>query len=207
MERIEVKRKTTESEMSVVLDFSSLKTNYRENIDTGITFLNHMIEHIAWRSGVNVECNVKLDKFQLSHVICEDLGIALGKAVAEYIKRMADKGIMGYGDAYAIIDEARAHSLLSFEERSYFSLEYNGVDMTDMVEGMYKEDLETFLLGFSQGANCTLQISLEKGENGHHIWEAIFRSFGQAIFETFKTNPLRVGKTAGVAGKIEWIVD
>ena len=207
MERIEVKRKTTESEMSVVLDFSPLKTNYRENIDTGITFLNHMIEHIAWRSGVNVECNVKLDKFQLSHVICEDLGIALGKAVAEYIKRMADKGIMGFGDAYAIIDEARAHSLLSFEERSYFSLEYNGVDMTDMVEGMYKEDLETFLLGFSQGANCTLQISLEKGENGHHIWEAIFRSFGQAIFETFKTNSLRVGKTAGVAGKIEWTVD
>jgi len=79
--------------------------------------------------------------------------------------------------------------------------------MTDMVEGMYKEDLETFLLGFSQGANCTLQVSLEKGENGHHIWEAIFRSFGQAIFETFKINPLRAGKTAGVAGKIEWTVD
>jgi len=207
MERIEVKRKTTESEMSVVLDFSPLKSNYRENIDTGITFLNHMIEHIAWRSGVNVELKVKLDKFQLSHVICEDLGIALGKAVAEYIKRMGEKGIMGFGDAYAIIDESRAHSLLSFEERSYFSLDYNGVPMTDMVEGMYKEDLETFLLGFSQGANCTLQVSLEKGENGHHIWEAIFRSFGQAIFETFKINPLRAGKTAGVAGKIEWTVD
>ena len=207
MERIEVKRKTTESEMSVVLDFSPLKTNYRENIDTGITFLNHMIEHIAWRSGVNVECSVKLDKFQLSHLICEDLGIALGKAVAEYIKRMSDKGVMGFGDAYAIIDEARAHSLLSFEARSYFSLDYNGISTTDEVEGMYKEDLETFLLGFSQGANCTLQISLEKGENGHHIWEAIFRSFGQAIFETFKTNPLRVGKTAGVAGEIKWIVN
>lgn len=207
MERIEVKRKTTESEMSVVLDFSPLKNDYRQNIDTPITFLNHMIEHIAWRSGVNVMCSVKLDKFCLSHVICEDLGIALGKAAAEYIKRTQDKGVTGYGDAYGIIDEARAHSLLSFESRTLFCLDYNDVPMVDEVEGMYREDLETFLEGFSQGANCTLQISLEKGENGHHVWEAIFRSLGQALYETFKLNPLRAGKTAGVAGKIEWEVN
>ena len=204
MERIEVKRTTTESDMSVVLDFSPLSDNYRENINTPLTFLNHMIEHIAWRSGINITAEVKLDKFTLTHVICEDLGIAFGKAIAEYVKKTADKGVVGYGDAYGIIDEARAHSLISFESRTYFDIDYNGIGMCDEVEGMYKEDLETFLLGVAQGANCTLQVVLEKGENGHHIWEAIFRSLGCTLANSLTLDERRVEKTAGVAGAINW---
>lgn len=204
MERIEVTRTTTESRMSVALDFSPLANDYRDKINTPLTFLNHMIEHIAWRSGVNVEADVNLDKFCLTHVICEDLGLALGKAIAEYVSRKSSEGVVGYGDAYGIIDEARAHSLLSFESRTYFDIDYNSIDMCDEVEGMYREDLETFLLGVAQGANCTLQIVLEKGENGHHIWEAVFRSLGSALANALKLNPERAGKTAGVAGAIKW---
>lgn len=204
MERIEVTRATTESKMSVVLDFSPLSNDYREKINTPLTFLNHMIEHIAWRSGINITTEVVLDKFTLNHLICEDLGIALGKAVAEYVRRKAGAGVVGYGDAYGIIDEARAHSLISFESRAYFDIDYNGISLCDEVEGMYKEDLETFLLGFSQGANCTLQISLEKGVNGHHIWEAIFRSLGTTLGNALALDERRIGKTAGVAGAIDW---
>lgn len=204
MERIEVTRTTTESRMSVVLDFAPLLTDYREKINTPLTFLNHMIEHIAWRSGINIETEVDLDKFCLTHVICEDLGIALGKAIAEYVRRK--DGTVGYGDAYGIIDEARAHSLISFESRTYFDIDYNGITMCDNVEGMYREDLETFLLGFAQGANCTLQISLEKGENGHHIWEAVFRSLGSTLAAALKCDQSRLGKTAGVAGAIDWVI-
>ncbi|MEE0943923.1 MAG: hypothetical protein UIM24_00525 [Clostridia bacterium] len=204
MERIEVTRTTTESGMSVILDFSPLSDDYREKINTPLTFLNHMIEHIAWRSGINITAEVKLDKFTLTHVICEDLGIALGKAIAEYVKRMAVKGVVGYGDAYGIIDEARAHSLISFESRTYFDIDYNGIAISDEVEGMYKEDLETFLLGIAQGANCTLQVVLEKGENGHHIWEAIFRSLGCTLANALLLDERRIGKTAGVAGAINW---
>lgn len=204
MERIEVTRTTTESKMSVELDFAPLSNDYREKINTPITFLNHMIEHIAWRSGINIAVDAKLDKFALSHVICEDLGIALGKAIAEYINRMSDRGVVGYGDSYGIIDEARAHSLISFESRTYFDIDYNGIAMCDEVEGMYKEDLETFLLGVAQGANCTLQIVLEKGENGHHIWEAIYRSIGSTLAKALSCDERRVGKTAGVAGAINW---
>lgn len=204
MDKIEVCRSTTESEMSVVLDFSPLAKDYRKNINTPLTFLNHMLEHIAWRSGINIITDVKLDKFALTHVICEDLGIAFGKAIAEYLSRMADSGIVGFGDAYGIIDEARAHSLISFESRTYFDIDYNGVSLLDEVEGMYKEDLETFLQGFAQGADCTLQISLEKGENGHHIWEAIFRSLGSALSAALAADERRIGRTAGVAGAITW---
>lgn len=204
MDKITVTRTSTESKMEVSLDFSPLASDYRTKIKTPITFLNHMIEHVAWRSGINIETSITLDEFALSHVVCEDLGIAFGKAVLECVKRSTPEGIKGYADAYGIIDEARAHSLISFEDRSYFDIDYTGGKPAHEVEGMYSEDLETFLLGFSQGANCTLQIVLEKGENGHHIWEAIFRSLGTALGEALKINPELKGRTAGVAGAINW---
>lgn len=205
MEQIKVTRKTTESEMSVVLDFSVLRPDYREKINTGITFLDHMLEHIAWRGGFNIEIGVKLDKFALTHVICEDLGIALGKAAHEYIKR-AD-GAMGFGDAIGMIDEAQAQCAISFEERAYFDIDYHGAKMSEKVEGMDKEDLETFLEGFVQGAMCTMHIDLTRGSNGHHIWEAIYRAFGTALSRVFTISEDRKGRTSGVAGKIEWIVE
>ena len=205
MEKIKVTRKTTESEMTVALDFSPLRADYREKINTGITFLDHMIEHIAWRGGFNIEISVKLDKFALTHVVCEDLGIAFGKAVKEYISRT--DGAMGYGDAIGMIDEAKAECAISFEERAYIDIDYHGAALSERVEGMDKEDLETFLEGFVQGAMCTMHIDLMKGRNGHHIWEAIYRSFGTALNRTLAVNEARKGKTSGVAGKIEWIVE
>lgn len=191
--------------MSIVLDFAPLRNDYREKINTGITFLDHMIEHIAWRGGFNIEVSVKLDKFALTHVVCEDLGIAFGKAVKEYVSRT--DGAMGYGDAIGMIDEAKAECAISFEERAYIDIDYHGLELSDRVEGMDKEDLETFLEGFVQGAMCTMHIDLMKGHNGHHIWEAIYRSFGTALNRTLAVNEARKGKTSGVAGKIEWIVE
>lgn len=205
MERIKVTRKTTESEMSVMLDFSPLKSDYRKRIKTPIPFLNHMIEHIAWRGGFNIEVNVKLDEFTLTHVICEDLGIAMGKAAKEYIDRT--DGTVGFGDAIGIIDEAKAQTAISFESRAYCDIDCNGIELCEKVEGMDTEDLETFLEGFAQGAMCTLHIDLLKGHNGHHIWEAIYRSFGSALCSAFAVCESRKGKTAGVAGKIDWVIE
>ncbi len=205
MEQINVIRKTTESQMSVVLDMSPVKADYRDRINTPIPFLNHMLEHIAWRGNFNIEVDCKLAQFNLSHVICEDLGMALGKACAEYIKRT--DGAYGYGDAIGIIDEARAETAISFESRAYIDIDYHGLEIKKQVEGMDSEDLETFLDGFVQGACCTLQIDVERGVNGHHIWEAVFRSIGSALNRVFMIDESRKGKTSGVAGKIEWIIE
>jgi imidazoleglycerol-phosphate dehydratase len=206
METIKVTRKTTESEMKVVLDFSPIRPDYRKYIKTPIPFLNHMIEHIAWRGGFNIEVDMSLDEFTLTHVICEDLGIALGKAAKEYIDRT--DGAFGYGDAVGIIDEARARTAVSFESRAFFCIDYaDSIELDEKVEGMDTQDLETFLEGFAQGASCTLQIDVERGHNGHHIWEAVFRSVGTALNRTFAVCEERKGKTSGVAGKIEWIVE
>lgn len=204
MENIKVIRSTTESKMTVVLDFSPIKPDYREKINTPIPFLNHMIEHIAWRGGFNVEVDIQLDKFTLTHVICEDLGITLGKAVAEYVKRNKENGVVGFGDAVGIIDEAKAQTALSFESRVFFDIDYHGLELCEKVEGMDTEDLETFLEGFAQGACATLQIDVLRGHNGHHIWEAVYRSFGSALCNTLYLDERRKGMTSGVAGSINW---
>ena len=188
--------------MTVKFDFSPLRPDYRKYIKTPITFLNHMIEHIAYRGGFNIETDMELDEFTLAHVICEDLGIAMGKAAKRYVDTV--DGCYGYGDAVGIIDEAKAETAISFESRAYCNIDYHGAELTETVEGMDTQDLETFLDGFAQGAQCTLHVDLLKGHNGHHIWEAIFRSFGSAIARVFEVSEARKGKTSGVAGKIEW---
>lgn len=204
MKSINVTRKTTESEMSAEIEYSPIKPDYRDMIDTTIPFLNHMIEHIVWRSGFNIKTETKLAKFTLTHLICEDLGIALGKAFAEYVRQNSAAGMKGYGDAVGIIDEAKAQTAVSFESRAYFYIDYHDTLLCEKVEGMDKEDLQTFLEGFAQGACCTLQIDLFRGNNGHHIWEAVFRSFGAALGDALAPNPARAGMTSGVAGDIEW---
>lgn len=205
MRQIKVTRTTTESEMGITLDFSPLKADYRKAINTPIVFLNHMIEHIAYRAGFNIETSLKLDEYALAHVICEDLGIALGKAVKEYID--TTDGATGFGDAVGMIDEARASCAMSFESRAYIDIDYHGIDVPVQTEGMNSEDLETFLEGFVQGAMCTMHIDLYKGHNGHHIWEAIFRSVGSALKNVVAVSEDRLGKTSGVAGKVDWVIE
>ena len=164
-----------------------------------------MIEHIAYRAGFNIKTTTELTDFTLSHLITEDLGIALGKAVKEYID--TTDGAMGFGDAVGMIDEARASAAISFESRAYIDIDYHGNAVPAETEGMLSEDLETFLEGFVQGAMCTLHIDLYKGHNGHHIWEAIYRALGSALNRAVLLSEDRKGKTAGVAGKIEWTIE
>ena len=80
-----VTRKTSESVMKVKLDASGLASDYRQKIKTHAPFFSHMLEHIAWRSGVTIETEFTLDEFYLNHVIYEDLGITMGKAARSYV--------------------------------------------------------------------------------------------------------------------------
>jgi len=196
---IEVTRKTSESQMAVRLSEGPVAPDYRKKITTPLQFLNHMIEQTVWKSGFNIETSVTLSDFQLAHLVTEDLGQAVGKAFAAYLENT--EGVTGYGDGFGIIDEAMAHTLISFESRSLF-LFTPKVTIPDYVEGMASEELLVFLDAFAQGANCTLQIDLERGENTHHIWEAVFRSFGTALKAAMTVDPARKNMTSGVAGKV-----
>ena len=202
---VTVTRKTTESEMRVCLDFTGLKPDYRSKINTPFPFFSHMLEHIAWRSGVNIEVDIKLDKFFLKHVVYEDLGITFGKAIREYIWRNKKNGAVGYGDAIGMIDEAKAEVAISFEERALFA--FSSVELPLETEDVYSEDLHTFLDGICQGGMCTLHMDITKGKNGHHIWEAAFRALGIALGRAFYLDENRKNMSSGVAGGIEFIVE
>ena len=197
-----ITRKSTESVISVAVLPGPLAPDYRKKLDTPIMFLNHMLEQIAWRSGLNIEVSVKLDKFDLAHVIAEDTGITFGKAVAEYL---SENGGEGFGDGVGIIDEARAFCAVSFEGRAFFALDYGySHELRESVEGMMCEDLWVFLEGFCQGAAAALHVNVQKGENMHHIFESAFRAVGIALGRALTVNPKRAGLTAGVAGAIKF---
>jgi len=203
---IKVKRETTESKITVTLSPPPVKEDYRKSINTPMPFLNHMIEHIVWRSGLNIGVDIELDKFDLAHVVCEDAGMTIGKAVLQYVEKNRAKGVSGYGDGVGIIDEARATAAISFESRSLFVLD-SSVEIPDSTEGIYSEDLTTFLDGFAQGAGCTIHLVIERGSNGHHIWEAAYRAMGIALGKALAINPDRANMTSGVAGKITYTVE
>ncbi len=200
--KITATRKTTESAIRVTIEKGALKPDYRSKIKTPLPFLNHMIEHIAWRAALNIEIDMTLDEFQLAHLVTEDVSMTLGRAVGEFVKLNSPSG---YGFGTGIIDEAKSEAVISFEDRSYLDFT-SAVDYDEMVEGMPAEELITFLDGFVQGARCTMHVDILKGKNGHHIWEATYRAFGIALGAALSVDENRKGLTSGVAGKVTYEV-
>ncbi len=205
--QIIARRKTAESEVVVKVDFGPRYANPKKGLQTTMPFLNHMLEHVIWRGEFNLEVAVELKDFDLKHVICEDIGITFGRALKEHVESRVDEGLKGYGFAVATIDEALAEAVISFENRAYFDFNAKDVSIPARTEGTNSEDLKTFLEGFVQGACCTLHLNILKGENGHHLWEAAFRAFGEALHRALELSSWRKGMTAGVAGTIEMQVE
>ena len=197
---VTVKRKSSETVITVKINKGELAPDYRKQIKTPLPFLNHMIEHIAWRAGLNISIDMDFDEFELNHLVCEDVGMTFGKAVGEFVRLNTPSG---YGTGGGMIDEAYADTAISFEDRSLFNFR-TAVEYAETVENMPSEELLTFLDGFAQGARCTLYVDLKCGENGHHIWEAIYRGVGIALGQALSIDPNREGKTSGVAGKVEY---
>ncbi len=191
-------RKTSESSVKVMIEKGQLWDDYRSHIKTPLPFLNHMIEHIVWRSGLNIDIELNLPDFQLIHLVTEDVSMTLGKAVGEFVKTNKPSG---YGFGIGIIDEAKTTAVISFEDRALLDFT-SEIEYAEQVEGMPAEELITFLDGFVQGARCTLHIDIEKGENGHHIWESVYRAFGIALGYAINPDNIKGGATSGVAGEV-----
>ena len=200
-------RKTAESEIVVKIDFGTRVTEPKKALRTPMPFFNHMLEQLIWRGEFNLDVNVTLEDFLLYHVICEDVGTAVGQAMRAAVEARRESGIRGYGFAFATIDEALARAVLSFEGRAYLDFTAAGLTIPPQTENTNSEDLQTFLEGFVQGASCTLHLDLLKGSNGHHIWEAIFRACGEALRYALEPQEQRRGMTAGVAGPVQMTID
>lgn len=200
--RVKIRRLTRESKITVSIDF---KARREFNIDTGLMFFNHMLESIAWRLCANIDVNYENVRWKLTHVITEDVGIVMGRAFKELLKKKMLEGVNGSGSQIVCIDEALALVSVSFEGRSntYFDLKESLGATTERVGDMLSQDLTEFFTGFSQGAGATINIKTVSGINPHHTWESIFRAFGEALKSCFMENKFRRGTTAGVKGTLE----
>jgi imidazoleglycerol-phosphate dehydratase len=191
-------RVTRESKIDCTIDSKSRR---KTRIDTGLEFLNHMIETIGWRMNLNIDLAYKAANFKLTHLIAGDTGIVLGSALKAMFDKRMKKGVNGA--SRSIIDEGCATAAVSIEGRPRLILEGNpATDMT-IVEDTKTCDLDDFLDGLALGLGATIRIRVESGKDPHHTWEAIFRALGEALREAFEPNPWRAGTTAGVKGTLK----
>ncbi|MBD3308700.1 histidinol dehydrogenase [candidate division KSB3 bacterium] len=198
-EGVACKRITRESTISVAIDTGEREPDINEKLHTPLHFLNHMLEHISWRSCMNISVSTSVTHYPFGHVICEDVGMTLGYAFAELWRQQMGSGTNGEGAATGIIDEAMARVVMSFEDRAQYCGS-SAVPIPEHVEDMLSADLHNFLSGFAQGAKCTIHLDVLKGDDPHHIWEAAFRAFGMCLKQVFAPNPWRKGTTPGVKG-------
>ena len=167
-------RKTNETDIKLSLE---LYGTGKANIDTGVPFLDHMIDQIARHGLMDLSISCKGDTEIDDHHTVEDIGITLGQAFSEAV---GDKrGLTRYGHAYVPLDEALSRVVLDLSGRP--GLDF-GVKFTRDRVGSFDLDLiREFFQGFVNHSLVTLHIDNLKGINSHHQAETVFKAFGRAL--------------------------
>jgi len=177
-----VKRDTLETQIGVSL---SLDGNGKAKLETGVAFLEHMLDQVARHGMFDLDINAKGDLHIDAHHTVEDIGITLGQAFA---KAVGDKkGLRRYGHAYVPLDEALSRVVIDFSGRP--GLEYNANYPRAMIGEFDVDLLREFFQGFVNHAGVTLHIDNIRGSNAHHIAETIFKAFGRALRVAVEMDP------------------
>jgi imidazoleglycerol-phosphate dehydratase len=190
-----LERNTNETKIKLELKLESNLDKKNENeIFTGIGFFDHMLNLFAFRAGaaLNVACNGDLDID--GHHTVEDVGIALGQAIASVL---GDKmGINRYGEASVPMDESLARCVLDISGRPYLVFD---ADFPAERCGEFETELtEEFFRAVAFNARITLHLSVEYGKNAHHMIEALFKAFGCAFKQAAAITGGGVQSTKGV---------
>ena len=169
-----VKRDTLETQIEVSINLDGAGTSA---FDTGVPFLDHMLDQVARHGLIDLKVSAKGDLHIDAHHTVEDIGITLGQALA---RALGDKkGIRRYGHAYVPLDEALSRVVVDFSGRP--GLEYHA-DYPRARIGEFDVDLlQEFFQGFVNHAQLTLHIDCLRGRNAHHIAETIFKALGRAL--------------------------
>ncbi|CAN1598934.1 HisB Imidazoleglycerol-phosphate dehydratase [Candidatus Pelagibacterales bacterium] len=169
-----VNRKTKETSIEAEVNLDG-KGIYK--IDTGIGFLNHMLEQLSKHSLMDINLNAKGDLHIDLHHTTEDSGIVLGEAIA---KALGDKkGIKRYAHAYIPMDETLSRVSLDISNRPY--LVWNVKLKVEKLGEMDTELFKEWFQAFSQSAGITLHIENIYGDNSHHIIESCFKGLARAL--------------------------
>jgi imidazoleglycerol-phosphate dehydratase len=182
MRTAEVKRDTKETQIRVKLNLDGSGAG---QLDTGVPFLDHMLDQVARHGVFDLEISAKGDLHIDAHHTVEDIGITLGQAFAQ---ALGDKqGIRRYGHAYVPLDEALSRVVIDVSGRP--GLEFK-IDFVRARIGEFDVDLvHEFFQGFINHAQVTLHIDNLKGDNAHHQAETAFKAFGRALRMATELDP------------------
>jgi imidazoleglycerol-phosphate dehydratase len=188
-----VERNTLETQITVTVN---LDGSGRTQFETGVPFLEHMLDQVARHGMVDLAVKAVGDLHIDDHHTVEDIGITLGQAFA---RAMGDKkGIFRYGHAYVPLDEALSRVVIDFSGRP--GLEYH-VPFTRATVGGFDVDLFLeFFQGFVNHAQVTLHIDNLRGDNSHHQAETVFKAFGRALRMALAEDPRMAGVTPSTKG-------
>jgi imidazoleglycerol-phosphate dehydratase len=195
MRTAEVSRKTQETTITVKLNLDG--TGARR-IDTGVPFLDHMLDQIARHGMIDLDIAAKGDLHIDAHHTVEDVGITLGQAVARAIGDKA--GIVRYGHAYVPLDEALSRAVIDFSGRP--GLTFN-VEFKRALVGEFDVDLtHEFFQGFVNHAQVTVHLDNLAGDNAHHQCETLFKAFGRALRMAAEFDPRAGGAIPSTKGSL-----
>ncbi len=188
-----VERNTLETQITVSVN---LDGSGEARFDTGVPFLEHMLDQIARHGMVDLAVKATGDLHIDDHHTVEDIGITLGQAFA---KAVGDKkGIYRYGHAYVPLDEALSRVVVDFSGRP--GLEYH-IPFTRAAVGGFDVDLFfEFFQGFVNHAQITLHVDNLRGDNSHHQAETVFKAFGRALRMALTEDPRMAGITPSTKG-------
>ncbi len=174
MRKAEIKRKTKETDIHLILD---LDQSIDGPIESGSPFLDHMLDLFRKHSGIGLSIICKGDKDIDMHHSAEDIAICLGEALG---KAFGDKqGIERYGFYYITMDEALARCCLDLSGRISFVY---GVSLPmARIGNLDTELVEHFFRSVAENAKMNLHLDLIRGTNTHHCIEGLFKAFARAM--------------------------
>ena len=190
-----VQRDTLETRVKVELNLDGCG---HSRFDTGVAFLEHMLDQVARHGLFDLTVEARGDLHIDAHHTVEDVGITLGQAFARAVGDK--KGICRYGYAYVPLDEALSRVVVDLSGRA--GLVYQ-VDFPRARVGDFDVDLFLeFFRGFVNHAQVTLHVDNLRGHNAHHVAETVFKAFGRALRQAVSFDPRAAGQTPSTKGRL-----
>lgn len=189
----EIERETTETKVSVVLD---LDGGQRRDVHTGIGFLDHMLQLMAFHGQFNLGVTADGDLEVDDHHTVEDVGITLGQAFRMALAEVSS--IQRYGDLLSPMDDALVAVAVDISGRgmAFVDLPFR----RENLGGLATENVAEFLKAFATNASMTIHVRRLAGENDHHLCEAVFKGLGRALHAA--TRPSERSGVASTKGKL-----
>jgi imidazoleglycerol-phosphate dehydratase len=181
-----IERATAETDVRLTLTLEGAGAGTR---DTGVGFLDHMLDLLARHGRIDLDVKVSGDLHTGAHHTAEDTAIVLGQALDRALGDRA--GIVRYGSATIPMDEARASCAIDISGRPFTLFE---AELPPGATGGFEHELtEEFFRALANAAKLTLHLRVEAGSNAHHMIEAAFKAFARALRQAVAIDPTETG--------------